>query len=808
MKKKKDNNVVVDFKLEDFIENETRYIDRNIADFSTESSILYGINRNIARHIPLVLDGLKPVARRALVTLYNLKTPNKYTKLDTIAGLTMGHYHPHAPEPVQLVLGRMGQDWSNNIMYIDPHGNFGNRNGLPPAAGRYISAKLSKFAYKCFFEDYKHVRIDKTETYTGDDYEPDYLPTRYPIGIVNPQFSSIGYGTAANIAPYNFTEVLEATLKLINNPDSKINLIPDFPTGCDVLADDNLIKINKDGHGKVSTRATCEIDYKSNEILITSLPLGIGVDDLMADISKAILSKKIDGISDIKDYTNPVSGYYTKIILHRKANADKVFKSLLDLNVGLTKTYAVQLKFIDNYKEYSYSPKTYILRWLDFRRDILKSMYNSKYVSLINEQHLNDVKIFVFNKDNILDTTTICRQAKDEEDAINKLYKRYKDSPIHMTTLQAATIQKMKMSDYNKASRDRFKDRAKELKLEISEVTDILSNPNKIDAIIEDQLKEGIELFGQPRRSKIIRSNDKTIPDTNHIVAISNDNYIKKIDIVKGEIPVIGKLGNLVSQPTIAIKVRNTKSITVVDSYGYITKLPVSGLPSSTQDENGLQVSRFFHINGNVIGIIDNSKYREESNFILVTKYGCSKRISSVDLHKKKSGSIIKLNDGDELISIIQCSEKSKESIIIYTNKGNGIRIPIQDIQLYGLSAMGRVSITLDDEYVAGVDKIESRCKYLFYVTSNGRVKKTELKLLPIMRKRSEPIKLIPIKDNDYLISILSIHDGEIVRCYRKADESVDINTDDIKVSLRVANGEKKIKTGNSGNVFSVVHIL
>ena len=197
------------FTEEDFQKNLTNYVKRNIADETKRYNIIYGINRNVARHIASGYDGLKPVARRILLVLYTRRNDG-FIKLNSVAGDAMGKYHPHGDTAIQKVIGNMGQAWNNNVLYITPDGNFGNEQGDPPAAGRYIKCKISPFAYKCFFEDYIYASLDMKDTYTGRDKEPEYLPSKYPVALVNPQFSSIGYGTAANIAPYNLKEVLEA----------------------------------------------------------------------------------------------------------------------------------------------------------------------------------------------------------------------------------------------------------------------------------------------------------------------------------------------------------------------------------------------------------------------------------------------------------------------------------------------------------------------------------------------------------------------------------------------------------------------
>ena len=798
------------FYIKDFITNTDNCDEVDIGDFSTKYMTLHGINRNIARNLSASYDGLKPVSRRALYALYNLKNNGRsYQKLNKVAGDTIGNFHPHGDTSVMDVLARMGQDWTNNICMIDGRGNFGNRQGKEPAAGRYLEVKLSDFAYKCYFEDYKYSKVDTKLNYLGTELVPEYLPAKYPIGLVNPQFSNIGYGTSADIAPYNFKEVCEATIKLLDDPDAKINLVPDFPTGCDVIVDKHITEILNTGIGKVNTQATCSIDHKTNIIHITSLPLLVGVSDLLKNISMAVLEKKISGIKDVRDYTNPDDGYNISIVLHKDVNPNKVLADLIDLNIGLRKSYGVRLNFIVDYKEKLYTPKEYLLDWIDFRREIVESIFNNKYIQLSEEQHMNDVKIFVFNKDNLDDTIEICRKANNEQDAIDKLLAKYGDSKIHMTSLQAKAIQKLRFSDYNKEARDGFKRRKKELIEEISEIEAMLSSPSGFDDYIRKELREGIELFGEPRRSKLVREKGIDVKDTKHVVAISNDGYIKKIDIVKGVDPILGRLGNLVSQPTIAIRTSNTKSIMVLDSKGTITRVPVAGIPSFTPDENGIEISRFFKVSGEVVAILDKGATNDNVCYTFFTKNGFAKRTLSTAFDKCPDGkTAISLTDGDELVTALPTKKDSKGNVILYTNKGNGLRIPVQDIRLLSASARGTNLINLPDgEYVSGVDTISRGFDNLVYITANGKVKKTDLNLLPVSKRKGELLSLISLDKDDYLVALLATHNTDSIKVFKKVTEPYVLKVSDIPVSMRIAKAEKMVKLGRGDIVLSVQRI-
>lgn len=788
------------FTTEDFKTYIDNYTKENIADASRRFSIISGVNRNVARHIPVVFDGLKPVTRRILLVMYESKT-NKFQKVNKVAGDAMGKYHPHGDASISDVISKMGQDWNNNITYIETQGNFGNRQGDDAASGRYTECKLSKFAYKCFFEDYKYASLDTKMSYTGNDEEPDYLPSKYPIGLVNPQFSSIGYGTAANIPPFNFTEVLEATIKLIKDPDSRINLIPDFPSGCDVIANNDLVEVEKTGIGKVLVKASTDIDYNRNIIHITSLPLQIGTKAVAYNISNLVLVKKTEGIADIKDYTDPEVGVLLDIHLKPSVNPDKILEELMKKDVGLKKTFSIQIKFIDDYQEYDYSPKEFLLTWLDFRREILQSMYNNKYVKLLEEQHMNNVKLFVFNKDNLNQTVDICRKASSTNDAIEKLMKKYKDSEVGMTSMQAKTIQGMRFSDFNKESYNGFLKLKEELKASIKETELILSNTSKIDEIIEKELLEGISLFGTKRRSKIVHNkpDKKEIIDKSKVlVAVSKDGYIKKINTKEHK--TIGSLGTQSSRQVILAETRNDKNILIFDSTGKCTKIPVLSIHESTPEENGVMIERFFKVSGNVVAVMEEITDKELSKDLLITfftKKGFSKRTSCKEFYNMKDNkTAISIMEDDELVAVINTLKDSSKDIIIYTDKGDGIRLDINDIKIQGASTRGLNMINLtDEEFVVGVDKIETNKKLLVFITSMGRVKVSELKYLPPMSRKDGSVSLINLNNNEYLVGLASVNNKNTLTVFRKFGDPVDIKIEDIKPSMRIAKGEKLVKT-------------
>lgn len=302
-------------------------------------------------------------------------------------------------------------------------------------------ARMSEYAIDCFFDDFDSYCIPMKQTYDGSTFEPEWLPAKYPHILFNPQFSGIGYGLSSNICPFNVAEVLDATIKLIKDPDAKILLIPDSPTGCDIIDEGNFKELNKTGISKVTMRATAEIDYVNNIIHVSTLPLGSSSDGIIQSILKLKEKKMFDDIIEIKDDT--LEGEVgIDFFLKSDAKPEKVLNQLYKKNTGMKVTFPVGLTVIDDYCDYEYGVKELLLAWIDYRIDAVRSMLLNKYQNLLSDQHINEVLLMVFRKDDIEDRINeiveISKKSKTTEDTIKELMKRYK-----ITSVQAKTIAKI-----------------------------------------------------------------------------------------------------------------------------------------------------------------------------------------------------------------------------------------------------------------------------------------------------------------------------------------------------------------------------
>ena len=613
---------------------------------------------------------------------------------------------------------------------------------------------------------------------------------------------------ASNICSFNVSEVLKATIKLINNPDTNIMLIPDSPTGAEIVDEGLFKEINKTGVGKLTMRASADIDHNKNIIKFTTLPLQTSS---MQVINKIIEMKKkgdFAEIIDIQDYSK-LGEADIRFILKSDANPDKVLKKLYKKGTALKNTFPVCIKLIDDYRENDYGVKDFLLEWIEYRRDVVRSMFSNDLIQTMEKQHMNEVLLFVFSETNAEETLKICKNASSRKETVEKLMKKYK-----ITSLQASTIADMRLYHFNKDTYARYKEEKIQLAKDVDRITKTLDDESLIDEFIIGQLEEGIKKYGGPRRSMIVKDDNdldkEQIPDTNHLIAISETGYIKKVNLE--ETGVIGEVGKHKDNFSI-IQINNREDVLVIDSNGDAIRIPVSTFPDMKVDDIGVEISRFFKCSGKIISVLklpDPKMLKDKNNKVcisLITKQGYAKRVKLSEFKGiSEPRSSINLNEDDELVAALFTLENSDQDIIIFTNMGRGTRIKMEELRVYGRAAKGLRQITLQDgEYVTNANKVDPTKKALFYITSAGRAKVTDVKYFPVMERNAESLQLITLEGNESLLYVASVNNKkDIVRVYFKNADPVDYNLSELKVATRIAKGEKVIRVPRGDSVVSV----
>ena len=781
---------------------------KNLADACEEYIKIFGANKNLYRIMCSMQDGLKPVARRFLYTLYMGKGRSKFIKMAKASSDTVASFHPHGGTSVSDVGAKLASPIANNIRCVDGQGNFGSYKDAESGAERYIECKLSQYALKCFFEDFETSNVDMKASYTGDDWEPEVLPARYPHALFNPQLSGIGYAFASNIPPFNVKEVMEATIKLIKNPDENIYIVPDSPTGADVVDDGQFQTICDTGIGTFTLRGSIEVDEINNTLTITSIPLQITIDAIIKSIVELREKKLLDEINEIKDYTKNETGVRTIIDLDPTANPYKTIEKLYKKGTGLQKTYSVGLKMIDDYRDFDYGVKSFLLEWIEYRRDTVRSSYNTKLVKAMEAQNINDVLIFITNETNAVHTAKMAVNAKNATDLAEKLVKTYK-----IDSQKAKAIANMRMTAFSKEAYQGYLNKRDELTKEISMLEEILDNDAKIDDVIIDQLKEGIKLFGSPRKSKIVKDNtSEVVEDTDHIVAISKDGYIKKVPL---DLQQIGQVGTTHNQ-YMTSKINNRENILIFDSTGRVSKIPVSSVANMALEDSGILLERFFQVHGNVVAALieptkdDLKKRGNELAIVFLTKQGFVKKTMLTEFtHINGSAQAIKLPTNDSLVAVEYVTDNTTKDMVIYTNSGNGIRRDINEFPTMKPAARGVRQLTLgDEEYCVGFNKINPNKRYIFYITSAGRVKITEMKYFPTMKRKDDILSLISLEKKETLVGLTSVSKDEKVVVYKKNSQPEVLDLSVISISTRIAKPDKMVKTGKGDSVLSYTVVV
>ena len=607
---------------------------------------------------------------------------------------------------------------------------------------------------------------------------------------------------ASNIPPYNFKEICEATIKRIKNPKAKIYFVPDAPAGASVIDTEALREGFYTGTGTVVFQSNVEVDHINNILTVTSLAPQINTLKITNVIIDMKNNGKLDEVVDIKDRTSEKNGIKLEIYLKSDANPDEVLNRLYKSKCGLRKTLPIGIMVIDDYQSYLYGIPELLDAWISYRRENVRSSYIKMNVRLKEKRIMNDIKLFVFSKENSAKTMEICKKSSDSDDAIAKLMKAYK-----INSIQAKTIYGMGFRNFTKEAYNGFLKEKAELEEKIKDVEYIISDSKHIDDVIIGELEEGIKLFGEPRRSKVISLDESEGIETEHLVGLSDDGYVKKVG---KEDVVVGRISKHAGAKTMVIPCTSKDNLLIFDNIGNITKLAVKDLPPSSQFEQGVLLSRYIKIPGKkIVSVIVEpmlSKIKNDKlSIVLVTSKGIVKKTSLLEFLKLKGASTaINVDDGNELVSVLTTTEDTTKDIILYTNLGDGVRIDINEIKTFGKSAKGSSIIKLrPTEYISGASKIEPKKPYLFYITSTGKVKLTDLKFFPLMKLKEEPLPLISLDNGEELIGIKCVSKKDKVIVYKKTSQPVEISIKDINVTTRVAKPEKMVKLTKGDTVIT-----
>ncbi len=735
-----------------------------------ESYIDYAMSVIVARALPDVRDGLKPVHRKILYAMgeMGLTHSAKFRKSAAVTGDVLGKYHPHGDAAVYETIVRLAQDFSLRYPLVEGQGNFGSIDGDPAAAPRYTECRLSKHGEK-MLEDIDKNTVDFMDNYDGTRKEPTVLPSPLPQLLLNGSFG-IAVGMATSIPSHNFTEVCDALIYLIDEPKSDTEDLfkfiqgPDFPTGGIIYGKKDIISAYSQGKGAIVMRGKAEIIEQENtgksQIIITEIPYEVQKSSLVEKFANLVQEKKIDGIKDIRDESDK-EGLRIAIDLHKNAYPQKVLNRLFKFS-DLQKTfYLNMLALVDGIQPKVLSLVDILNYFIDHRKKIVFRRTEYELQKAKERAHILEGLHKCLSR--IDEVIKIIKTSKDREDAKVNLMKK-----IGLTEIQANAILETKLAALAKLEREKIENELKELMAKIKEYAEILASPKKIKEIVKKELKELKEKYGDERKTKVVSqqigeiAEEDLIPQEETIITLTQGGYIKRI---KPETYKIQKRGGkgIVGMKTLQddivehfLLAQTHDSLLFFTDSGKVFRTLAYEIPEGTRVARGRGLLNFLELSAGekVLSLLTLGKEDIDAgikNLIMITQNGIIKKTALEDFKNvRRSGLIaINLRKGDLLKRVVKSTGNCE--IIITTKKGQSIRFKESQIREMGRAASGVRGIGLrKGDSVVGMDVVEEKKvaekeqkvpQYLLVVTENGYGKRTDVKEYRLQGRGGSGIK-------------------------------------------------------------------
>lgn len=797
-------------------------IQHEIHDEMRDSYIDYAMSVIVGRALPDVRDGMKPVHRRILYGMSQLGvTPEKpYKKSARIVGEVMGKYHPHGDSSIYDAMVRMAQDFSMRCPLVDGHGNFGSIDGDGAAAQRYTEARMSYFALQ-MLRDIEKETVDFIPNFDGEEKEPVVLPSRYPNLLVNGS-NGIAVGMATSIPPHNLTEIIDATVRMIDEPectvDDLIKIVqgPDFPTGAQILGKSGIRDAYRTGTGKIKVRAVCEIEETSRgktRIIVSEIPYTVNKARLIEKIADLIKDKKIDGISDIRDESNR-EGMRIVIELKRDANPQITLNQLYKHTQMQDNFSCIMIALVDG------QPKLLNLyemlsEYIKFQKEVVTRRTEFDLKKAEARAHiLEGLRIALDNIDEII---KIIRSSYN--DAKEKLMERF-----GLSEIQAQAILDMRLARLQGLEREKLEKEYSELMDRIAYFKAILSDESMLMGVIKAELLEVRDKWGDERRTKLSPDasdfeDEDLIEEEKVAVTLTHLGYIKRVPADTYKAQRRGGKGIM------GITTRENdfvKDLIMTSTHDYLMfftntgkahKLKAFEVPEASRTARGTPAVNFLSLlqKERITALIPVKEFLEEKYLIAVTKQGSIKKtpLSEYDTNRTSGIIAIKLKDDDRLIDVKQTT--GNNSVIIVTKKGKCICFSEKDVRAMGRVAGGVRAIKLDkDDEVVSMSLVDPD-QELLVVTENGYGKRTPVKEYKVQvrggkglltydkskfKKTGSLIGAMVVDKDDEILLINS--DGIIIR----------IRANEISELGRATQGVKIMKVGDETKIVSMAKVI
>ena len=793
----------------------------NIVKEMQDSFIEYSMSVIIARALPDLRDGLKPVHRRILHTMLESGfTPDKgYVKCAKTVGAVIGNYHPHGDTAVYDAMVRMAQDFSYRHPLIDGHGNFGAIDGSTAAAYRYTESRISKIAME-MVRDIKKNTVDFTPNFDATREEPVVLPSRFPNILVNGTMG-IAVGMATNIPPHNLGEVIDGCVAYIENPEidtlGLMNHIkgPDFPTGGFILGNSGIKKAYETGKGTITLRGKVDIIEKKDraELVITEVPYQVNTSTLITRIAELVRDKAIDGISDLREETSFADGLKIVIELKRDANPNVVLNNLYK-HTQLQTSYGINMLMLNQGTPQILGLKSIISNYIDFQKEVIIRRTKFDLKKAEDRVHiLNGLKIALDNIDAVI---KILKESKTDEIAKQQLMSRF-----NLDEVQSEAILEMKLRRLTGLEKDKILNEIEELNKLIAHLKDILSSDEKILNVIKEELLEIKDRYATERKTNIDMTSieyiedESLIPVENVIITLTDKGYVKRVNNETYKTQNRGGVGIKGMTTNEEDFVKNLISMTTHDyilfftDRGKVYKIKGYEVPEFSRQSKGLPIINLLPIEKDETVTAMLSVEREDNNQFIVfcTQNGLIKRtnISEFDSIRKNGKIAITLKEDDKLISVKKTD--GNKNIIIGASNGRMIRFEESEIRIMGRSASGVRGINIGDGICVGCE-IAEQDQNVLVVTEKGYGKQTNVEEYRQTHRGSKGVKALNVTEkNGNIVSFKIINGDEDLMIITNNGIIIRLPISQISTTGRVAQGVRLINLKDNQTVSNVAII-